>query len=415
MQLKNVTRISWIFCLLALSAIDPGLARAQPPQVAARPSPPRRIHPQPNTTHAGVRYEQAFATGTDVDPVVRCLEGPVPESILGLDKEITLSGLRVALAESLPIPVAIDIRALEDLGLDPEIPIWLEGIGGRMTLGGFLDRVLNPLDLSITTLSQTLSITTKEAAVGNRLVAHYPFPTTIADSQDMARLVDTIQATIASESWDVVGGENAIRVAPEANELVIAADLQTHCLLGSLIRSGFDSDLEPALGESTEGPTFMPLRSYGIHSNDDVSAIGQWIRDTTNAALGPQADPDGQVSVFAGRLIVQSRSRPFHVYAAEVIRAINGIEVSPKIEGGDGAMSTHQGFCWVAREVYGIDNPRWLVFRAWMMSDAPLSVRDAYEAYGEEFAHWLARKPVAKVIVRRLMDQMLAAGVKFRD
>ena len=28
-------------------------------------------------------------------------------------------------------------------------------------------------------------------------------------------------------------------------------------------------------------------------------------------------------------------------------------------------------FCWVAREVYGIENPKWLEFREWMLNDSP--------------------------------------------
>ena len=69
--------------------------------------------------------------------------------------------------------------------------------------------------------------------------------------------------------------------------------------------------------------------------------------------------------------------------------------------------STFFGFCWVAREVYGEDDPRWMVFRAWMLNEAPDCLREAYAAHGEEFAAWIADKPLAKAAVRALMDRVI--------
>jgi len=66
------------------------------------------------------------------------------------------------------------------------------------------------------------------------------------------------------------------------------------------------------------------------------------------------------------------------------------------------------GFCWVAREVYGADDPRWLEFRAWMLTEAPDWLRESYVAHGEEFAAWIHDKPVVKAAVRSAMDLVLA-------
>jgi protein involved in polysaccharide export with SLBB domain len=65
------------------------------------------------------------------------------------------------------------------------------------------------------------------------------------------------------------------------------------------------------------------------------------------------------------------------------------------------------GFCWVAREVYGPENPQWLLFRAWLLTDAPNWLRDAYGAHGEDFAAWISDKPVVKAIVKAAMDQVV--------
>ena len=66
------------------------------------------------------------------------------------------------------------------------------------------------------------------------------------------------------------------------------------------------------------------------------------------------------------------------------------------------------GFCWVAREVYGDQNPKWLLFRAWLLTEAPTWLRDVYAAHGEEFAAWIHDKPLVKAAVKVLMDRAIA-------
>jgi hypothetical protein len=65
------------------------------------------------------------------------------------------------------------------------------------------------------------------------------------------------------------------------------------------------------------------------------------------------------------------------------------------------------GFCWVAREVYGADNPKWLQFRHWLLTSAPNWLVTLYGQHGEEFARWIHDKPVAKAAIRGLMDWAL--------
>ena len=60
--------------------------------------------------------------------------------------------------------------------------------------------------------------------------------------------------------------------------------------------------------------------------------------------------------------------------------------------------------CWVAREVYGNDNPKWLVFRAWLSTEAPVWLKDLYMEEGERFASYISDKPILKRIVKCAMD-----------
>jgi len=60
--------------------------------------------------------------------------------------------------------------------------------------------------------------------------------------------------------------------------------------------------------------------------------------------------------------------------------------------------------CWVARAVYGVDDPRWIMFRGWLTTKAPLWLQTLYCAHGERFADWLENKPRAKSAVRFVMN-----------
>ena len=62
-------------------------------------------------------------------------------------------------------------------------------------------------------------------------------------------------------------------------------------------------------------------------------------------------------------------------------------------------------YCWVAREVYGADNPQWLVFRDWLLKSGPVWFRKLYGRYGERFARYISDKPRVKAFIRRWMDK----------
>lgn len=65
-------------------------------------------------------------------------------------------------------------------------------------------------------------------------------------------------------------------------------------------------------------------------------------------------------------------------------------------------------FCWVAREVYGVHDPRWLAFREWMIWQAPAWLQHVYASHGESIAEWLRDRPAARTGLRLVMDQAIA-------
>jgi len=73
-----------------------------------------------------------------------------------------------------------------------------------------------------------------------------------------------------------------------------------------------------------------------------------------------------------------------------------------------GGLSGSKGiFCWVAREVYGVDNPKWIEFRNWMAIDSPTWFRNLYIKFGERIAEFISNKPTLKNIIRKWMDSKI--------
>jgi hypothetical protein len=68
--------------------------------------------------------------------------------------------------------------------------------------------------------------------------------------------------------------------------------------------------------------------------------------------------------------------------------------------------------CWVAREVYGKEDVRWQIFRAWLLTEAPEWLFKLYAEHGEEFAQYISDKPILKRIVKSAMDLVVEPRLK---
>jgi hypothetical protein len=64
--------------------------------------------------------------------------------------------------------------------------------------------------------------------------------------------------------------------------------------------------------------------------------------------------------------------------------------------------------CWVAREVYGAENPKWLQFRHWMLNEADPTLREAYLEHGPQIASFISDKPELKSMIRSWMDSKIS-------
>ncbi len=66
--------------------------------------------------------------------------------------------------------------------------------------------------------------------------------------------------------------------------------------------------------------------------------------------------------------------------------------------------------CWVAREVYGEHNPKWLKVRDWMFNKAPRALFEKYMQDGPRIAEKIRNDPRRKAEYRAVMDEILEAA-----
>ena len=69
--------------------------------------------------------------------------------------------------------------------------------------------------------------------------------------------------------------------------------------------------------------------------------------------------------------------------------------------------SGYTGPCWVAREVYGINNRKWLLFRNYLFNESPSWFKNIYIKYGEKFANFISNKPLLKSIIKLWMNKKI--------
>ena len=132
--------------------------------------------------------------------------------------EAPLADVAQYIRDTHQIPVIIDKRALDDVGLGGDTPVTISLKGA--SLRAALRLMLKELDLTYVVRDEVLKITTPEEAEDEQEVRLYPVadlahdgqPPLIADDvpsrYDM--LMTLIQTAIAPDAWDQVGGAGSV-------------------------------------------------------------------------------------------------------------------------------------------------------------------------------------------------------------
>lgn len=196
------------------------------------------------------------------------------------------------------------------------------------------------------------------------------------------------------------------------------------------------SRLGAAQGFVAGGPTMYNLASQRLGAQQSMLnnylAASQPQQTGGFQATPSAANPYAYVNPNAGFVGAQNASNIFGTlaniyntqagylegtYGAQVgaqSRQPNGFQNFATLAGGvkdlagaAGGLASAGILCWVAREVYGIDNPKWMQFREWMLTKASDNLRNFYIKYGERIAESIRNKPKIKAIIRKWMDSKI--------
>jgi hypothetical protein len=159
------------------------------------------------------------------------------------------------------------------------------------------------------------------------------------------------------------------------------------------------------LNAATAADPFMAILGRpGVGVNQAQGVAGQGQSFNPGNAFNPE-------SAYAGSLAAGN-------YNAKLNASIASANAKAAVAGGlmqglgSAAGGIFQGKCWVAREVYGADNPMWLLFRGWLTEKSPKWFHDLYVNYGQQFAGWLSKNSWLKPSIKKWMDSRIRTLVK---
>lgn len=148
-----------------------------------------------------------------------------------------------------------------------------------------------------------------------------------------------------------------------------------------------------------------PLSQFGQLRNAGQGAAP--FQSLATSAIGLNANAGQQAAQFA----LSSYGTQAQVYNTQMANQSNpwmqGLGMAGGLAGQLGSAAMLGGVCWVAREVYGEDNPKWMQFRDWVINKASDDFREFYIANGERIAEAIKDKPSVKATIRNWMDAKL--------
>ncbi|WP_146460007.1 DUF4974 domain-containing protein [Rubripirellula tenax] len=141
--------------------------------------------------------------------------------------------LREAVAElsqAYDVPILVDVRSLEEIGLSATEPVNLSLTG--VSLRSFLTLMLRDLELTYMIKNEILIVTTIEAAEMDLIARVYPIPDSIIGNAE--QLVEAIHGAVVPDTWDLLGGPSTITVVGQV--LVVSSIEAVHEQVVDLIQ-----------------------------------------------------------------------------------------------------------------------------------------------------------------------------------
>jgi len=265
--------------------------------------------------------------------IERALETPTSLAF----KETPLEDVAQIIHRQHRVPIHLDRRALDDVGLGTDTPITFMGRG--LSLRSAFRLMLRELELTYRVDGDGVLITTPEEAESELTTVIYPVSDLVRfrDSEDNTwadfdTLIDTITSTVAPQSWDCVGGPGSIEGMPyQDTDVIILSQTQdvhrhiasllgklrsvvgtkspdgrpplrgkpeSHSPNGPFVGGGFGGGMGgmgggffggEAGGAPADGP-FGPMPVERTDSKDATTGLLKGLQDTKNRLQGRQVD-----------------------------------------------------------------------------------------------------------------------------
>lgn len=213
---------------------------------------------------------------------------------------------------------------------------------------------------------------------------------------------DKIRSQIGKNTTDMISG----RIPTDVQNAI-----QSNAAVRSLYGGYGGSGLGRNLVARDLGLTSLDLMTRGVDSATRWMAATRAPQfDVTSMFISPTTQLSHAVNERNAKFqreYVENQWDWYDSFGQQMIRFEDTVVQLAAAVGG--AM---MGACWVAREVYGVDNPMWLLFRDWMLNRAPRNFRDWYLENGESYAESIKHKPAVKNRIRKWMDSVILMDVK---
>ncbi len=169
---------------------------------------------------------------------------------LGLQQPVTCEFVETPLADVVAflrqaarLPIVIDARSLDDVGLGTDTPVTISL--QEIPLRSALRIMLRELDLTFVVRDEVVLITTPESAENRLQTLVYPVAELAEDtseplladqaSERFELLQDIVTHLIAPDAWSEVGGAGVIAPYDDANVVVISQTEEVHEQIGALL------------------------------------------------------------------------------------------------------------------------------------------------------------------------------------
>lgn len=229
---------------------------------------------------------------------------------------------------------------------------------------------------------------------------------------DLGRVRDRMNATVRLQS--PYGGSRSALIEAENNRNMLD---RLASASGQLRMQNFQDSArlgQAGTGQLMQGANQMTNQAaanqkLGLDAAGALSGIGQQIQGMQQASMADREKRFlDEINHPLAMLNLRQQSVGLTPMGSVSQTPISGGDtLGGTLSGVGGLLSGIAAICWVAREVYGVNNPKWLDFRGYLFSDAPKWLFNFYVKYGERFADYISDKPRIKKVIRWAMDKAI--------